>query len=105
MPLPKPDGEHHKPGEDTTAHSLAWTLLYLAADKPLIVAGGGIINADASGLLVEFAELAGIPVIPTLMGWGLWLTSSHAMLRIPPTGGASTTMSLGTAWRFVSFAA
>jgi len=40
------------------------------ADKPLIVAGGGIINADASDLLVEFAELTGIPVIPTLMGWG-----------------------------------
>ncbi len=41
-----------------------------AAKNPLIVAGGGIINADATDLLVEFAELTGIPVIPTLMGWG-----------------------------------
>jgi len=41
-----------------------------AAEKPLIVAGGGIINADASDLLVEFAELTDLPVIPTLMGWG-----------------------------------
>ncbi|SEI61466.1 glyoxylate carboligase [Pseudomonas sp. NFR16] len=41
-----------------------------AAERPLIVAGGGIINADASQALVEFAELTGIPVIPTLMGWG-----------------------------------
>ncbi|WP_422730963.1 glyoxylate carboligase [Litchfieldella qijiaojingensis] len=41
-----------------------------AADKPLIVAGGGIINADASELLTEFAEITGVPVIPTLMGWG-----------------------------------
>src|SRR4051794_27513958 len=40
------------------------------AKRPLIVAGGGIINADASDLLVEFAETTGIPVIPTLMGWG-----------------------------------
>ncbi len=40
------------------------------AERPLIVAGGGIINADASRQLVEFAELTGIPVIPTLMGWG-----------------------------------
>ena len=40
------------------------------AERPLIVAGGGIINADASRLLVEFAELVGVPVIPTLMGWG-----------------------------------
>ena len=44
--------------------------MLLAAEKPLIVAGGGIINADASDLLVEFAELVGVPVIPTLMGWG-----------------------------------
>ncbi|WP_431305141.1 glyoxylate carboligase [Sediminicoccus sp. BL-A-41-H5] len=40
------------------------------AERPLIVAGGGIINADASAELVEFAEITGIPVIPTLMGWG-----------------------------------
>ncbi len=40
------------------------------AEHPLIVAGGGIINADASDLLVEFAEVTGVPVIPTLMGWG-----------------------------------
>ena len=40
------------------------------AERPLIVAGGGIINADARDLLVEFAELTGVPVIPTLMGWG-----------------------------------
>ncbi len=41
-----------------------------ATERPLIVAGGGIINADAADLLVEFAELTGVPVIPTLMGWG-----------------------------------
>lgn len=44
--------------------------MLMSAEKPLIVAGGGIINADASDLLVEFAEITGIPVIPTLMGWG-----------------------------------
>ena len=41
-----------------------------AGERPVIVAGGGIINADASDLLVEFAEITGVPVIPTLMGWG-----------------------------------
>ena len=40
------------------------------AERPLIVAGGGILNADACALLVEFAERAGVPVVPTLMGWG-----------------------------------
>lgn len=42
----------------------------LESERPLIVAGGGILNADAADLLVEFAELTGTPVIPTLMGWG-----------------------------------
>lgn len=47
----------------------ALTLMH-QAERPLITAGGGIINANASALLVEFAELTGVPVIPTLMGWG-----------------------------------
>ncbi len=41
-----------------------------AAERPVIVAGGGVFNADAADRLVEFAELVGAPVIPTLMGWG-----------------------------------
>ena len=40
------------------------------AEKPLLVSGGGVIIADASKQLVEFAEILNIPVIPTLMGWG-----------------------------------
>ena len=40
------------------------------SERPLIIAGGGIINANASADLVELAELLNIPVIPTLMGWG-----------------------------------
>ncbi|QIS03447.1 glyoxylate carboligase [Nocardia brasiliensis] len=42
-----------------------------SAQRPVIVAGGGVVNADAAGLLVEFAELTGVPVVPTLMGWGV----------------------------------
>ncbi|MFF5023629.1 glyoxylate carboligase [Streptomyces collinus] len=42
----------------------------LAAERPVIVAGGGVIGADACDLLVEFAELTQTPVVPTLMGWG-----------------------------------
>ncbi len=44
--------------------------MLVAAERPLIVAGGGVINADASELLVKVAELLDVPVIPTLMGWG-----------------------------------
>ena len=39
-------------------------------ERPLIVAGGGVINADAADQLVELAELLDVPVVPTLMGWG-----------------------------------
>jgi tartronate-semialdehyde synthase len=49
------------------------------AERPLVVAGGGIINADASTLLVKFAELLGVPVIPTLMGWGA-IPDNHPLM-------------------------
>ena len=49
------------------------------AQRPLIVAGGGIVNADASALLVEFAEITGVPVIPTLMGWGT-IPDNHPLM-------------------------
>jgi tartronate-semialdehyde synthase len=44
--------------------------LLAESKRPLIVAGGGVINADACDLLVELAELTNTPVVPTLMGWG-----------------------------------
>ena len=59
----------YKPSATQAQIEKALTMLNASA-RPLIVAGGGIINADASELLVEFAEVTGIPVIPTLMGWG-----------------------------------
>jgi tartronate-semialdehyde synthase len=59
----------YKPSASRAQIEKALTLLN-EADKPLLVAGGGVINSDASDLLVEFAELTGVPVVPTLMGWG-----------------------------------
>jgi len=44
--------------------------LLLAAERPLILAGGGVINAQAEDLLVQLAEYLQIPVSPTLMAWG-----------------------------------
>ncbi|UZJ24217.1 glyoxylate carboligase [Rhodococcus antarcticus] len=54
----------------TRAQATKALAMMAAAERPLIVAGGGIVNADAAELLVELAELTGVPVIPTLMGWG-----------------------------------
>ena len=59
----------YKPSATRAQAEKALSMLNESA-KPLIVSGGGIINADASDLLVEFAEITGVPVIPTLMGWG-----------------------------------
>ncbi|MES2148484.1 MAG: glyoxylate carboligase [Pseudomonadota bacterium] len=61
--------EAFKPKATRAQIEKAMTMLN-AAERPLITAGGGIINADAAGLLVRFAEITGVPVIPTLMGWG-----------------------------------
>ncbi|MEU9612197.1 glyoxylate carboligase [Streptomyces sp. NPDC048209] len=60
----------HKPAASRKQIERAIQMLN-ASERPLLVAGGGIINADASELLVEFAELTGVPVVPTLMGWGI----------------------------------
>ncbi|THA23815.1 glyoxylate carboligase [Streptomyces sp. RKND-216] len=67
----------HKPSASRRQIEKALTMLG-ASERPLIVAGGGIVNADACDLLVEFAELTGIPVVPTLMGWGA-LPDDHAL--------------------------
>jgi tartronate-semialdehyde synthase len=47
--------------------------------RPLLTIGGGVINADAAALAVEFAELTGVPVIPTLMGWGA-IADDHPLM-------------------------
>ncbi|MFF5726978.1 glyoxylate carboligase [[Kitasatospora] papulosa] len=60
----------HKPAASRKQIERAIEMLN-ASERPLLVAGGGIINADASELLVEFAELTGVPAVPTLMGWGI----------------------------------
>ncbi|WP_456285907.1 glyoxylate carboligase [Microbacterium sp. JZ70] len=49
-----------------------------SSERPVLVAGGGIINADASDDFVALAEELGLPVIPTLMGWGV-IPDDHAL--------------------------
>ncbi|MCC0575474.1 glyoxylate carboligase [Streptomyces californicus] len=67
----------HKPAASRKQIERAVAMLN-ASERPLLVAGGGTINADASELLVEFAELTGVPVVPTLMGWGI-LPDDHEL--------------------------
>lgn len=46
------------------------------AERPLIVAGGGVLSSGSKLKLVKFAETTGIPVITTLMGIGV-MPSEH----------------------------
>ncbi len=50
--------------------------------RPLIYAGGGVINADAAGALTEFATVFGIPVVTTLMGIGALDTTHPLAMRM-----------------------
>jgi tartronate-semialdehyde synthase len=70
--------EVYKPRATRAQIEKALTMLN-DAERPLITAGGGIINANASERLVAFAELTGIPVIPTLMGWGV-IPDDHRLM-------------------------
>src|SRR5712691_7478890 len=58
-----------RPEPNEQARAAALDLL-LEAERPLILAGGGVIIADASPELLELAESLQVPVSPTLMGKG-----------------------------------
>ncbi len=57
--------------------------------RPLIYAGGGVINANAAPALTEFATSGGIPVVTTLMGIGSFDTTSPLSLRMLGMHGAA----------------
>jgi acetolactate synthase I/II/III large subunit len=52
------------------------------AKRPLIYAGGGVINGNAAVALSEFAETFGIPVVTTLMGIGSMDTTHELSMRM-----------------------
>jgi acetolactate synthase-1/2/3 large subunit len=50
--------------------------------RPLIYAGGGVVNANASMAMRAFADRFGIPVVTTLMGIGACDTTSELSLHM-----------------------
>jgi acetolactate synthase I/II/III large subunit len=57
--------------------------------RPLIYAGGGVINANAAGALAEFATTFGVPVVTTLMGIGSLDTTHPLSMRMLGMHGAA----------------
>ena len=53
-----------------------------AANRPLIYAGGGVINANAAFALREFAQYLRVPVVTTLMGIGAVDTTDPLSMRM-----------------------
>jgi acetolactate synthase-1/2/3 large subunit len=59
------------------------------AERPLIYAGGGVINGSAAHALREFAKEWGIPAVTTLMGIGAVDTTSPLSMRMLGMHGAA----------------
>ena len=74
---PTRDGWRHAPppSDDDLEHAVA---LINAAERPVILAGQGVIASEASDLLRYFAERAHAPVAVTLLGIG-GLPASHPL--------------------------
>jgi len=60
-----------------------------AAKRPLIYAGGGVINGNASHALREFAREFQVPVVTTLMGIGAIDTTDPLSMRMLGMHGAA----------------
>jgi len=52
------------------------------AKRPLIYAGGGVVNGESSAILREFSDRFGIPVATTLMGIGAYDTTEDLSLKM-----------------------
>ena len=64
--------------------------LILAAERPVVYAGGGILKARATEGLRELAERTGIPVVTTLMARGCFPDSHPLCLGMPGMHGNYT---------------
>jgi acetolactate synthase-1/2/3 large subunit len=60
-----------------------------AAKRPLIYAGGGVINGNAAQVLREFSQRLQIPVVTTLMGIGAVDTAHPLSMRMLGMHGAA----------------
>src|SRR5450631_3484509 len=60
-----------------------------AAKRPMIYAGGGVINAGAAGALREFTAHLQLPVVTTLMGIGAVDTADPLSMRMLGMHGAA----------------
>ena len=89
-----PDGVdlpgYHPPSQPDPAAIHAAAELLLAAERPVIYAGGGILKSRASKTLRDLVDLTGIPVVTTLMARGAFPDSHPLCLGMPGMHGNYT---------------
>jgi len=61
-----------------------------AAERPVILAGGGVVYANASKELIEFVNLTQIPITTTLLGLGGFPSSHELWMGMPGMHGTYT---------------
>jgi acetolactate synthase I/II/III large subunit len=91
LPIPGYRRRMHELEAATLEPDAAARLFAMLGDstRPLIYAGGGVINGNAAAALTEFATTFGIPVVTTLMGIGSVDTTTDLAMRMLGMHGAA----------------
>ncbi len=81
----------YKPNTTPDAESITAAVeLIAAAERPVLYVGGGVLKARGAQILLELAEMTGIPVVTTLMARGAFPDSHELCLGMPGMHGNYT---------------
>jgi acetolactate synthase-1/2/3 large subunit len=91
LPIPGYRGRMMELASECVSPRAAAGFLEMLRDsrRPLIYAGGGVINGEAGETLSQFALAFGIPVVTTLMGIGAFDTTHPLSMRMLGMHGAA----------------
>jgi len=81
----------YKPNTEPDPESITAAVeLIAAAERPVLYVGGGVLKARGAQILLELAEMTGIPVVTTLMARGAFPDSHELCLGMPGMHGNYT---------------
>jgi acetolactate synthase-1/2/3 large subunit len=91
LPIPGYRRRMHELQQSTLGREAAARFFAMLTEsaRPLIYAGGGVINGNAAAALTEFATTLRIPVVTTLMGIGSFDTTQPLAMRMLGMHGAA----------------
>lgn len=81
----------YRPNTDPDPESITAAVELIAqAERPVLYVGGGVLKARGAQILLELAEMTGIPVVTTLMARGAFPDSHELCLGMPGMHGNYT---------------